>query len=154
MSKFHNKTKTLYTDQLILKGINQRIKNNNIVITKADKGNNLVIMNRSNYLTNTLNLLDNIQFEILKKSPLNIFQEKLRNELKSSTEFLRYFDKKPTDFIIQNPKIPLLYSLPKIHKTPVTHRPIVSFIGSPMYKIAQFLSRVLPSALNFKPKFL
>ena len=47
--------------------------------------------------------------------------------------------------------IPLFYALVKIHKLGNPIRPIVSFIGSPSYNIAQFLSKLLTPSTNSSP---
>ena len=38
---------------------------------------------------------------------------------------------------------PRFYGLPKIHKSAVPLRPIVSFVNSPAYNVSKFLSRIL-----------
>ena len=43
---------------------------------------------------------------------------------------------------------PRFYGLPKIHKSSVPVRPIVSFVNSPTYNLSKFLSRVLSSLLK------
>ena len=43
---------------------------------------------------------------------------------------------------------PRFYGLPKIHKSSVPLRPIVSFVNSPTYNLSKFLSRVLSSLLK------
>lgn len=40
---------------------------------------------------------------------------------------------------VSNPTIPKLHGLPKIHKTPLKTRPIVSNICAPTYKLAKWL---------------
>ncbi len=42
---------------------------------------------------------------------------------------------------VSNPTIPKLHGLPKIHKTPLKMRPIVSNISAPTYKLAKWLVR-------------
>ena len=50
-------------------------------------------------------------------------------------------------------KVPKLYTLPKIHKPAIPHRPIVSFTNSPAHKVSVFLNKIFQNFLQFKPKF-
>ena len=43
---------------------------------------------------------------------------------------------------------PRFYDLPKIHKSSVPLRPVVSFVNSPTYNLSKFLSRVSSSLLK------
>ena len=45
---------------------------------------------------------------------------------------------------------PKFYGLPKIHKSDVPLRPIVSFIGAPTYSLVKFLFGVLSSLLSLE----
>ena len=45
--------------------------------------------------------------------------------------------------------LPLLYGLPKVHKTGVPLRPIVSFVNSPTYHLSKYLSRVLSPLVGY-----
>ena len=49
-----------------------------------------------------------------------------------------------------NPKIPILYGLPKIHKINTLFRPIASYVNTPSYKICKYLNTVLYE--SFHPK--
>jgi hypothetical protein len=46
---------------------------------------------------------------------------------------------------------PIFYGLIKIHKEGAPIRPIVSFVGSPTYELAKFLSRILTPFSNIAP---
>ena len=45
--------------------------------------------------------------------------------------------------------IPKIYGLPKLHKSGIPHRPIVSFIGAPTYQLSKFLVNVLSPLLTY-----
>ena len=64
-----------------------------------------------------------------------------------------YFNSNSYFLLLSNPKIPLLYSLPKIHKDNIPIRPIVSFVGSPVYKISIFLNKIFKAHLPIKFDF-
>ena len=42
-----------------------------------------------------------------------------------------------------NPQPPILYGLPKLHKTNYPLRPVVSYINAPAYKICKYLNDLL-----------
>ena len=116
---------------------------NNIVITKPDKGNGVVILNRADYTSKMKSILDDeTKFKLLTSDPLKstLKQEnKLRNFLK---------ELKKENIITQelydklNPigsKPGILYGLPKIHKANVPLRPILSAIRTSSYNLSKYL---------------
>ena len=42
-----------------------------------------------------------------------------------------------------NPHAPILYGLPKIHKTNIPIRPVVSYVNAPVVKICKYLNNLL-----------
>ena len=117
--------------------------NNNIVITKPDKGNGVVIMNRSDYLDILDIVSDPTKFKLLTEDPTEQRETRLQNflyrlykrgELDEST----YKCIRPTG---SNPS--QMYGLPKIHKDGVPLGPIISQIGSYTYDLAKFLVPIL-----------
>ena len=56
-----------------VKAPNNLVKNKDIVIQKADKGNNIVILNKIDYISNLSKILDDIS----KFQRVNIKQEKI-----------------------------------------------------------------------------
>ena len=98
----------------------KELKNNEKnVILKADKGNATVVMNTEDY-----------------QYVWNLYRNEKIN--KKCYYYLR----------CSNAITPRFYDLPKIHKSSVPLRPIVSFVNSPTYNLSKFLSRVLSSLLK------
>jgi len=52
-----------------------------------------------------------------------------------------------------NPRTPILYGLPKIHKLNSPIRPVVSFINSPCYNLSAWLNSVLREVTNFNSEY-
>jgi len=50
--------------------------------------------------------------------------------------------------------IPKFYGLPKIHKSDVPLRPIVSSIGSPTYKLAKYLNTLITPLAGLTPSYV
>ena len=113
--------------------------NKNIIILPADKGNVTVVLNTVDYESKIRNLLDNPNYKKLTSNPTNKIDTLTKKLIKSSTL------KKEDHWMVMEkaPRTPVLYGLPKIHKPGAPLRPIVSTIGGPTYKLAQFLSKKL-----------
>ncbi|CAF3810389.1 unnamed protein product [Adineta steineri] len=121
-TKFFNRS---HEDQLLL----NLSKDTSIIITKPDKGRGVVIMNRSDYIGKWGQILRNrSKFTLLTGDP-------------TGTQQYRYI--KPVGSISAR-----LYGLPKVHKTNVPLRPIVSCIQSYNYRLGKFLVDIVKSIRN------
>ena len=116
-------------------------KNKDIMILGADKGRATVIMNISDYRHKIDELLkDETTYEALKKDPTSNYKSKLINILRewkanqsiSDTLYHRLY---PTSDLP-----PRFYGLPKIHKSNIPLRPIVSSIGNITQEISKYLT--------------
>ena len=56
-----------------LKSLNEKIKSNDLIITKADKGSCLVIMKRDKYIGKVMDFLNSEDFESINRDPTNTF---------------------------------------------------------------------------------
>ncbi|XP_076030444.1 uncharacterized protein LOC143018746 [Oratosquilla oratoria] len=108
----------------------------NIIITKADKGGQVVILELSDYVKKAYDLLnDSETYEKLSKNPLKT----------SAAEFNKQVCKISVDNCINNlkvtsPKLPYFYGLPKVHKADIPLRSIISNRGSCTTKLSKWLS--------------
>ena len=141
--------KSIFSDDefKIIKGLQ---KDNNIYLIKPDKGNGVVIINRMDYNSRMLNILDdNTKFERINLKKSNIYKETTRredavrtliNELKFNDIISEHLSKELNP-IGSRPGI--MYGLPKVHKPNFPLRPIISAIGTYSYKLAKFLVPLL-----------
>ena len=115
-----------------------------IVISKPDKGNGVVIMNKSDYQAKMLHILDDkTKFSRVKSdnnlSNLSRFQRFLRRlkskKLLEEDDYRRIYPSATS--------LPAMYGLPKIHKPTVPLRPILSATGSYNQECAKWLSQNL-----------
>ncbi|XP_072375519.1 uncharacterized protein [Diabrotica undecimpunctata] len=141
----HNSLKTLNS-------IKKKIKNHNLIISKSDKGNCLVILDHTEYINKVSTFLNNNGFIVLPHDPLNRFINKQKAFLKKYSTFFTDFHA-PYYKIPSNPLIPRLYGLPKIHKEGIPIRPVVSFINTPVSIISKFILRVIKDITGFSPTF-
>lgn len=111
-----------------------------LIITKADKGNAVVILEKSDYTQRVQKMLDEGPYIPIKKDPLQKLIKQMKDTLQSCTTLFNKDDR--WKLTCSNPVVPRLYALPKIHKSGNQVRPIVSGINSPTYKIAKWLNDV------------
>jgi hypothetical protein len=119
------------------------------MIVPADKGCATVVINRNDYMEKvrthlddrtTYTELDEDKSNDLRKT-LNAYLKKLfDSKLFTKNEYFKLFANAAI--------IPLFYALIKTHKIGNPIRPIVSFIGSPSYKVARFISDLLTPSTN------
>ena len=154
----HNKFPTHDKKQYsIYKSIKTKISENNLILLKADKGTASIIMNKSNYIENTIKFLNENNFNISDNhNILNEFHSDHKNVLNLCSDTLAYFNTSKFQLLPSNPQFPKLYSLPKVHKElsktcPI--RPINSFVGSSAYRTSKFLLSVFKQHLQFDSKF-
>lgn len=156
LQKFNNssflKTK-LFNQQKLIKSISTKINSHNLIVTKADKGNCLIIMNKLDYINKTESFLIENKFELLPRNPLSKFISIIKTNLKNNNQFFLDLNINYNKFIPSNPNIPRLYGLPKIHKDNIPMRPVVSFFNTPLSALSKFVNNFLTETLKFSPRF-
>ena len=126
--------------------------NNNLVISKPDKGAGVVLLDYDDYVNKMLLIL-NDDTKFVKFGPVETcdhttsievkFRKQLRKWVKSGLLSPDVSDSiRPVGSIR-----PRLYGLPKIHKDGVLLRPILSMVGSAQQKVASWLSSTCFGAL-------
>ena len=132
-------------NKLDFRNLLQKIKDNNLTVNKADKGNIITIENKDDQLQKVEQFLDNSNFEKLKSDPTNRFQTEIKNSLKISDKLFNNQDVQ--QLINPNPKAPILRTSTKIHKLNTPVRPIVNYIPAPAYKVKKYLNKLLKQKL-------
>ncbi|XP_076065238.1 uncharacterized protein LOC143039251 [Oratosquilla oratoria] len=123
-------------------------QDDSIIISQADKGGGVIVMNKNDYLDKMLDLLnDHTTYE--RKPDGNAdneaekFKIEARNILRKSVK-----GKKLLGLLEEAPRPPLMHGLPKVHKTGMPMRPITSGIGSAPHKLAKRLAKPLSGTLG------
>ena len=144
----------------------KRLKNNpNILIKKADKGNNFTILDKNLYISEANRQLSDSQFYSTIHHPLTqnniIILNKICNDMLTD----KSIDLKTFKFLTEhsvNPKSRRFYLLPKTHK-PIKKwphpkmppgRPIVSDINSDTYNLAKFIDHFLQPLSTSHPSYI
>ena len=128
-------------------------ENPNIIVTRPDKGQGVVILNKQDYVDKTQEILkDQTKFSRIHADPLRIMFQ-LRDKMNNYLETLRGKKKISSEtynhLYISSAKPGILYGLPKTHKTNIPIRPILSAINTFNYKLSKFLVPILqPIATN------
>lgn len=123
--------------------LKQLREDESIVILPADKGRASVILNKEDYVAKCNQHIDNGPYKYLKKDPTECIKREARTKLQKLKEReiidqSLYFKLKPTDS-----PAPRFYGLPKIHKPDIPIRPIVSYVGTPLYKLSKYIASIL-----------
>ena len=128
-------------------------KNNEIVVLKPDKGNGVVILNRSDYTESILNIInDTHKFKELYSDPTIIREGKLQRFLRDLKKNDK-IDKEIYSTIYPSGSQPArIYGLPKMHKIQSPNavppfRPIVSSVNTFNYQLPKCLCNLLQSHL-------
>ena len=123
-------------------------RNENIVISKPDKGNGVVILDKDDYVEKMADILSQTdKFECLGDVETN--DKTILRERALQAFLLRY---RKAGFISQEVydrirpvgcSRPRMYGLPKTHKPLVPLRPILSMTNAPQHELAKWLAEVL-----------
>ncbi len=123
-----------------------------IHIMKPDKGNGVVIVNRKDYTDKMDQILkDATKFEKLTSDP---FKETLKREKQVRKTLLDLKKQNVIDDFTYERLAPtgskpgILYGLPKVHKTNLPFRPILSAVGTHSYDLSKYLLSILSPLLT------
>ena len=115
----------------------------NIVIVPADKGKATVVMDKADYTRRMMLTLEDEKYSPLRRDQTVKVENKFASILKRLCRE-GHIDEKLCDLLTPRySSAPQMYGLPKVHKDGTPMRPIVSAIGSPSYKLAKELARIL-----------
>uniref|UniRef100_A0A5S6QAX1 Reverse transcriptase domain-containing protein n=1 Tax=Trichuris muris TaxID=70415 RepID=A0A5S6QAX1_TRIMR len=129
------------TEKKALKDLN---KEENILITKADKGNVVVILDKSAYLEMSERLTKTV-YKPIRADPTT----KIRTDLLDTLDLLISETNDMTLvkikhlYFTDNIKCPEMYGLPKIHKMGVPMRPVVASINSVTSKLCYYVKEII-----------
>lgn len=121
----------------------ESLRSKDCVYVKADKGNKVVIMDKSDYDSRANKLITECNYKKLNKTPLNTMIKQandIRKEISSC-----FGERFKWRLLSSNPQVPRIYFLPKIHKPGNKVRPIVSNLNAPTEKIAKWLVKEINS---------
>ena len=119
-------------------------RNSQIIISKADKGNAIVIMNKADYIERIESILAGPQFAPLPSSTSLEKKEKEMNRIIRDLYNSQLIDKSLFwKLHSTSSSLSVLYGQPKVHKVAYPLRPIISSIGSYNYNLSKYLTKVI-----------
>ena len=128
------------------KDILKKLGNNEeLHVTRPDKGRGIVILNKLDYIGKVESLLsDRNTFQSFTdtESPLHKtmkIEDKINRFLRKLKQNNNITETEYKDLYVSGSSPGILYGLPKIHKPNTPVRPIISSVNTPNYKIAKFL---------------
>jgi hypothetical protein len=145
-----NTTNTLHKRQnYILRQIRTKLKQNNLTITKADKGKTIVIINKDIYMYKKSNsFYQTTASNSYKMIPRKKYQKQVQQTIQKCNMLINKQNKKCLMQI--KPQPPTLNAQIKIHKDNEPIRPVINNINAPAYKIAKFLNKWLTNTLQLQ----
>jgi hypothetical protein len=145
--KYSTTTNTLHKRQrYIMKQISKKLQQNNLTITKADKGRTIVIINKDWLIQKTEKFLKGNNFTQLPKDPTHKYQRTLQNTIPKCNKIIDQHQKK---YLMQiKPQAPNMNVRIKLHKENEPIRPVVNNTQAPTYKIAKYRNKWLPSQIQ------
>ena len=148
IERFNHNKPTPNIRKSVLQALKGLASNKDLVISKPDKGNGVVIMDRTDYVNKVMDILgDPNKF---KESPtVDLYKPtlKLENEVSFLLKELMkkgVIDPKQYKAAYPSGSRPcLMYGLPKVHKPGTPIRPILSAAGSAVHGLAQIMVPIL-----------
>ena len=129
--------------------------NRDIVIKPADKGGNIVIMNKQDCIQEGLRQLsDSNHYEILEEDPTHTYNNQIYQVLQQATNLNIIDDKMKKTLYNKAPRTSNFYMLPKIHKQNKPGRPTVNGIGSITEKISAYVDQQIRHLVPRIPSYL
>ena len=136
----------------------KELKNNPAInLKKADKGTTTVIMNKAEKIYEANVQLDNRKhYERLKAPMVKTTQEKA-NDLINRLHQGEHIDDMTKKWLLQTPnppRIPIFYTLTKIHKPKLVGKPIISGCDGPTERISSFVDTLLQPIAQKQKSFI
>ena len=129
--------------------------NKEVVIKPEDKGGNIVIMNREDYIKEGLRQLsDHNHYEVLNEDPTLNYNNQIHQVLQQAVNLDIIDEKMKKTLYNKTPRISNFYMLPKIHKIGDPGRPIVNGIGSITEKISAYIDEEIRQLVPRIPSYL
>ncbi|XP_039433524.1 uncharacterized protein LOC120415946 [Culex pipiens pallens] len=119
-------------------------ENDQLYVTRADKGNKVVVIGAEEYRRKMRELVnDTTTYRQLEGDPTHTILSDLNTLVKQWWTDKQISGPKKRELLLFHCNPPRIYGLPKIHKPNRPLRPVVSTIGTATYKMAKFLAGIL-----------
>lgn len=123
-------------DHKIPVNIRNTLRLNNAMVTKADKGNTVVVMSNDVYVQKVEQFINDNDINRLDNDPTTKFAKEINNTINTCNALFKRNGQRRLLQLIK-PHAPRLNDLPKIHKENMPIRPSVDYTSAPGYKVAK-----------------
>ena len=138
------------------KALGRLKEDNSIIISRADKGDQVVVMDTTHYTQLAWqHLRDPNVYERLDRDPTEEMTKNFNNYLEQTLK-----DGIINDEVAESLRLPstieiqTIYFVPKTHKTPLKVRPIVSSTNGPTSRASAYLDRILQPFMRQVPSYV
>jgi hypothetical protein len=151
---FNLHTKHNNIEKALLRQIKQKLDTHHATITRANKGNALVIIYQQDYDSKVQTFINTSSFSILRTDPTKKFQRDLRKDINLCQTVIPQNIR--WKFINLNPTPPRIQGVIKVHKIDAPIRPVINWQNAPTYRLSQHFSTIinthipLPYTFNVK----
>ena len=132
-------------------------RNKSIILKKSDKGNTTVLMSRQDKLNEGQVLLDDLNnYRPLDKPMVETTTKKAQQLIKTLLSE-GHIDKTTAKWLSLTPdppRIPVFYTLTKIHKPTPVGRPIISGCSGPTERISAFVDHLIQPIAQLQASYL
>jgi hypothetical protein len=135
----------------IMKGIKDKITNNNLVIKRADKGRTVVIIEQEDYEYKILDFINNNDFIETNIDPTKQYHRNTRNVANKCNIIIPKDKKWQTNILSRKP--PQMKAFIKLHKSNNPIRPVINFQNAPAYKLPKFFTEVFINTFKLPYNF-
>lgn len=118
------------------------LKEKDVFFMKADKGNNIVILDKSDYENRMQDMINDGPYRQHEESIFDTLKELNKKVADAVRDYCAVTGEQPSSLKSTNPHLARLYGLPKVHKTGAARRkmrPICSNVNYPTQKISDYL---------------
>jgi hypothetical protein len=144
-------TKLASVEKKVIRDLKQKLEENNLMVTKADKGNTLIIMSKDEYHLKIQDFITQNTFTKIRQNYTSVQQKEVKTGINTCRLTIRQKDK--WRYSAMNPKAPHIHGLIKLHKNDKPIRPIVNWKDSPGYKLAKHLAKLLKHTIQLPNVF-
>jgi len=147
-----NPTQNTHPEAKTIQSTQRKLKEHGAMVTKADKGNTIVILPTHHYETKIQDFIQNDDFHTKATDPTRTFQTQIRSTIKQSPTLIAKDHR--WKYTSMNPSAPSIKGLIKLHKPDQPIHPVVNWRCAPAYKLSKlFTSKVtqlapLPHSFN------
>ena len=147
--KLNNKNNNIIKHEI--NNINTKLKQNDVVIKRADKSNSIIVISKEQYNNKVQTFINKNNWSKINKDPTTSYNNIIKKMIKTNNQI---FTNPQTNrkLTTNNPKPPILNGLIKLHKPDKPIRPVINFKTAPSYKISKHLTNLLKDKIKLNNK--